>query len=159
MSKEDPNSDQRFQERFWRLQRIAWSSFGAVLVFALLGFSGQGGVFARTETRSGSSTLDYPRVSRVEADDDYNFRVTSADDRAELAIGARFLEVFDIIFFSPQPTESAAEVGGARFAFAVAPDASSTILMRVRPRRPALAAHGDFVLDGRRLDARPAVLP
>lgn len=37
----------KFQESFWRVERIAWIGFGCILLLAILGMTGSSGYFAR----------------------------------------------------------------------------------------------------------------
>ncbi len=55
-----------FQRRFWRAERIAWAGFAAVIGVALLGLSGDGGLFHLRQLQAGGAEIQAPRVLRVD---------------------------------------------------------------------------------------------
>ncbi len=56
--------DPSFQAAMWRVQRVAWLLFAAILVAAALGFTGAGGPFARDRLATAHGVIDHPRVLR-----------------------------------------------------------------------------------------------
>jgi hypothetical protein len=57
----------RWERVVWTVQRMGWVLMGAVLVLALLGLLGGGGLNRRTVAASdGSATFTYERVMRLE---------------------------------------------------------------------------------------------
>ena len=63
------DTDLAFQERFWTAQRVSWLVFGAIIVAALAGLSGRGGVFAHAVISNETASLEYSRFMRWEASD------------------------------------------------------------------------------------------
>jgi hypothetical protein len=60
----------RFQERFWKLERVAWIVFAIVTLSALLSLTGAGGPLATVWSESGNAVISYPRVARWETADE-----------------------------------------------------------------------------------------
>lgn len=55
----------RFQEREWRLQRLGWTVFAAIVIAAVLGLFGGGGLFAQKRIDTGKGlALEFSRFER-----------------------------------------------------------------------------------------------
>ena len=64
------NDAPRFQHGFWIAERVSWLFFFLLLIVAVLGFTGMGGVFAAASVRSAAAEVEFPRVARWEASDE-----------------------------------------------------------------------------------------
>lgn len=154
------HGDARFQERFWAIERIAWTVFGLFIFAALLGLTGQGGLFGRATTQGKSATLDYPRISRMQAIDEFAIGLQTPAAEAKILIDGRFLALFDIQSIQPAPAREAAEDGGLSLAFNVTTDTPVEVTVRARAKKPALSGEAaSFVVNGESLRLRPVILP
>lgn len=133
------NEDRRFQERFWRAERIAWIVLAAIVVIALLGFTGRGGPFAQTMARTPEGAVEYPRITRWAAADQVVVTFGGGGDQGVLAIDRSFSKVFAIDSIQPQPMASVATAEGQRLTFRLEPaTAPRTATLHVRAVRPAI---------------------
>lgn len=98
----------RFQERFWKLERVAWIAFAVVTVSALLGLTGAGGPLATASIENRDALISYPRVARWETADELQIalqpRVGAAERRVMLA--PEFAKSFQLEDVQPQPSKS-----------------------------------------------------
>jgi hypothetical protein len=150
----------RFQQLFWRAERVAWLCFVLILIAALLGFTGSGGVFAdRTIQLSGAKVV-HPKVFRWQTPDTIALEIAPGSNDIVVAFDKTFLERFEIRSLVPEPatSETAAGAVRARFARGKSP-APSPILIHVEPLRPALAATARMSIAGEPVTLRFSVLP
>ena len=144
------NDDPRFQERLWTVERVAWVLLAALILAALLGFTGSGGPFGRSSAASGPGEIDYPLVARWAAPE--RIEVTAlAGEPLTVSVDRAFLELFQIEGVVPEPTRSAAGPAGITYAFETAPGVggTATVTLAVKPLRPSLGARvGVAVGDG-----------
>jgi hypothetical protein len=139
----------RFQQWFWTAERAAWLVFAAILLAAMLGFTGSGGPFARATIASGAAEVEYPRVARWGAHD--RIEVTApAGEPLTVGIGTAFLELFDIRTIVPQPAHSRVTGDGIRLEFAATEEAEgrSSVILDVVPTRPVLGAQAELTVGG-----------
>lgn len=109
----------RFQERYWRVQRVAWLGFGTALVLALLGFTGSGGPFHSQRIVFPDAVAEMPRVSRWDTADEMTITFTTADTRRKVTIGASFFDGFAVDEVRPAPAGSALGPAGQTLWFDV----------------------------------------
>jgi hypothetical protein len=148
----------RFQERFWKAERVAWALFAAILLAALLGFTGNGGPFARATVATDAAEIDYPRVARWGAHDRIEISAP-AGERVTLDIDAAFLDLFDIRTVVPQPAHSKLAGDGIRLEFAATGgvEGRSRVILDVVPTRPSLGASAELTV-GRGGPARMSIV-
>jgi len=87
----------RFQERFWKLERVAWIAFAVVTVSALLGLTGAGGPLATAS-----------RVARWETADELQIALQPRVGAAErtVMLAPEFTKSFQLEDVQPQPSKS-----------------------------------------------------
>ena len=109
----------RFQEREWQLQRLGWIVFAAIVIAAVLGLFGGGGVFAQKRVDSGSGlALEFSRFERRGAFAKLRIDVEPTDpSRTEFSIwiDRRYLQDMDVENITPTPVRT--EFAGDRLHF------------------------------------------
>lgn len=107
-----------FQERFWVLQRIGWTVYALIILFALAGLTGRDGIAAQGETRIAKAEITWPRITRRGTLDTLTIRLTG-DIAPELTLAPAFTDAFQIETIQPRP---AMESGANPLRFAFFPD-------------------------------------
>lgn len=122
----------RLHLRFWRLQRLAWLGFAAILEAAVLGLTGAGGPPAQTFTRTKGGRVDHPRVGRWSTGDEIRVVFTPLPSGTRtLGMSRAFADHHQVEDIKPQPARSVAGPGRA--------DSCSTRSRRRRGIDPARA--------------------
>lgn len=129
-----------FQQRFWMMQRVAWGAFGVVLLVALAGFTGSGGLFSRAEIAVAEGRLDYPRVARWQTPETLRIAFSAGDERHRLLFSSGFEEDFALEQILPQPEREQMTADGLLLEFAATAGAASTAVLDISPRSPGLAS-------------------
>lgn len=106
------------QRRYWRMQRIAWWGFGAVMLVAVLGLTGSGGVFHKQTIAFADATVEIPRVSRWEGSDDLSITFHGPGDSHEVIITQPFFDRFAIERIQPEPDQNPLLPGAQAMRFA-----------------------------------------
>lgn len=91
------------QRRFWRIQRIAWWCFGAIMLTAVLGMTGSGGYFQKQTVRFENARVEVPLVSRWEGSDDLTIIFASQAKSHTVSISQPFFDRFQIERIQPEP--------------------------------------------------------
>lgn len=140
-------------------QRVAWTGFAIILILAVLGFTGSGGVFARTIMTSGHTELDVPRVMRRQASQELVLRITDAGShRIDVLVPSSLLEIAAFEESAPAPSRSEAGAEGLRLEFDHA-TSDFVIRMRIRPENAAWPATYILTVEQERLAFSSLVLP
>lgn len=137
------NADLEYQEKAWRVERVAVVVGTLFLLAAALGLFGRGPLSeGEAGTRGGPLQLDYERFTRVGAQSDLTARIGPVGlpgTRIELAISGEYLEDMEVQQVLPDP--DSVEVGSERvtytFAAADAPEVRE-IKFRMQPREIGL---------------------
>ena len=130
--------DRPWQERFWTAQRVAWALMALLVLAALLGATGRGGLIASASARSAGATVEYPRISRWQSDEQLVVRLpASAAGEVGVELSKAFTERFMVESVQPQPSQVEAAGTGRRYSFDVAPGGGEkTIVFMVRSDHP-----------------------
>jgi hypothetical protein len=131
--------DRLFQERFWRIERIAWVGFALLIVAAVLGVFGGGGPFSSATTMFGASRIEYPTMARWEAGEEVAIRLAGGSGERRLVLASTFAEAFRVDDLRPPPERVDAVPLGHAYIFTAATDAPLEIRIAVTPRRPGYA--------------------
>ncbi|WP_318932674.1 hypothetical protein [Sinorhizobium medicae] len=99
-----------FQESFWRAERVSWVIFGLMLIAALLGITGSGGLLERQIITVADGSVDVPRFSRWEASDVLQATLAGGGAERRLTLSPEFFRTFQVEDIDPPPI--AAEGGG-----------------------------------------------
>lgn len=126
--------DRDRQIRYWRVQRLAWWGFGAIMLAALLGLTGSGGLFHQQTIRFAKATIEIPRVSRWEGSDAMTVTFHAASDRHELTLSQPFFNRFMIERIQPEPEQGSLVTGAQSLVFPAdgAPPHHVTIGLRAK---------------------------
>lgn len=124
----------RFQERFWKLERVAWVVFAIVTISALLGLTGAGGPLATASAESGNAVISYPRVARWETADELQIAFRPRDGVTErtVTLAPEFAKAFQLEDVQPNPSETKISDRGQILVFENPDTLGGQITMHVR---------------------------
>ncbi len=150
-----------FQRRSWRVQRIAQGVVGLVVIAALAGIFGGGGL-ARREAQAGRASIDYPRFLRAHSPE--GIRLVLADNpevagTTSVAIEASFFDVFEIEQISPAPEKQWLGDNQVIFQFARTAEARAPIILQVKATRMGLRSAEITVGDQPAIRMRSFIFP
>ncbi|MCZ0960985.1 hypothetical protein [Paracoccus benzoatiresistens] len=120
------------QRRYWRIQRIAWWTFGAVMLLAILGLTGSGGVFHTQTIHFANARAEVPRVSRWEGMDEVAIIFDNPADSHEVRISQPFFERFSVERIQPEPDQSLLAQGAQTMTFPTAGPAPHEVKLDLR---------------------------
>jgi len=133
--------DRSWQEKFWAAQRVGWALMAMFILAAVAGLTGMGGPLASARAELGGGTIDYPRITRWQADDQLQVSISPASlADVELTLSRDFVQLFAIESIQPEPAEVQATSAGHRFTFETEPgERERVVTFTVRATRPVLA--------------------
>lgn len=105
------------QQRYWRIQRIAWWCFGGMMVLAVLGLTGGGGVFSKQTVSFAGARAEVPRVSRWEGADDMTIAFGTPAPSHEVRISQPFFDRFQVERIQPEPERNRLAEGAQSMTF------------------------------------------
>lgn len=133
----DVKTDRVFQERFWIAVRIGWVAMAAILLAAIMGFTGSGGSYSAQRLNAGAATVEIPAVSRWAASDTMTIKMSGPLKQTTVLVPAGFGDVFSLESINPQPQSVSAGPEGDEFVFELKPGAGETsIEFSLRASRP-----------------------
>lgn len=91
------------QRRLWRMQRMAWVCFGLIMLLAVLGLTGSGGMLHKQTVDFAVATVEVPRISRWEGSDDMVVTFRSPAQGHDVTITQPFFDRFMIERIQPEP--------------------------------------------------------
>lgn len=132
--------DRGWQERFWTSQRVAWIAMALFILAAMAGLTGMGGPLASASADLGGGTIEYPRITRWQADDQLQVRVEPASTgNVELTLSPQFVQTFAISSIQPEPKDARATTSGHRFVFETDQGGGERVIVfNLRASRPVL---------------------
>lgn len=153
------HENRAFQETFWTVQRWAWVGYGIIICAALLGFAGEGGLFARARLQADGSEIDYPRLARWQTEETMSiaFAATSETERRVL-LSPEFGRAVAIERAQPAPIRSSATMAGEELIFRVRPGEPSVARIRIKPDGPGIV-RGTISIDGSAAAVTLIILP
>lgn len=124
----------RFQERFWKLERVAWVVFAIVTISALLGLTGAGGPLATASAESGNAVISYPRVARWETADELQIAFRPRDGVTErtVMLAPEFAKAFQLEDVQPNPSETKISDRGQTLIFRNPGSKGGLVTMHIR---------------------------
>jgi hypothetical protein len=148
-----------FQEKYWTVQRWAWIGYGLIIVAALLGFSGEGGLFARVHIRAAGNEINYPRFARWQTEDAISIAFAPADEAdRRILLSPEFGQGIVIVGAEPRPSKSSATAAGEELIVHVRPGERAMAKMRIRPAAPGIV-RGTVSIDGAPAAVTLIILP
>lgn len=150
------DTDPTFQERWWRLERIAWVLMGLLVIAALCGLTGAGGPLSRGQVQAGSAIIDYPRIARWQSAEHATIRFAAdATGEVPVLLSPAFAEAFDVEAMMPDPVQTRSTAAGHELTFDLGQDRGPKLVtLSLRPGHPGLPAHAAVRIG----DAPPARL-
>lgn len=100
------DQDEKFEQRFWKVERAGWAAMALLVVAALLGLFGSGPLSTSTAyAGDGAVTVEYKRFARRHAESVLKVRLRPgpADDQAEFRISGAYMAQMKIDSISPPP--------------------------------------------------------
>ncbi|MBC7792028.1 MAG: hypothetical protein H7Z74_18940 [Anaerolineae bacterium] len=129
-------SNLAFQQREWRVQRIAWIVMGLVLAATLVGVFG-GGPLAHSRVGSPANGLflEYDRIARYRALSTLDFYVLSPPAGGELRlwIARDFLDVIRLHTITPEPASQELSSDRISYVFDATGDTPLKVRFEVEP--------------------------
>lgn len=127
----------RLQQAMWVTQRVGWALMGAVVVAALTGALGGGGLgFATARTAGQELALRYPRIARLHREDPIEFRGTAGRDTLlAIELSHDFADGWIVERTDPPPLATVSTQEGDRLVFRVEPGSPVKVELGVRARR------------------------
>lgn len=134
------DQDLAFQEKEWRVERIAWITLLIFVLLALLGLFGTGWLSSSVASSDDDALmLDYERFIRHDGEASLEIEISPdqvSEGQAELWISTNYLHDFQIEGISPEPDEVRAEGDRQVYVFlSENPDAPVTISFSLSPER------------------------
>lgn len=134
------NEDRAWQEKFWTAQRIAWIVMALIILAALAGLTGKGGPFASKTVNLGVATLEYPRITRWQSDEQVTVRLApSAPETVEIILSREFVELLSVESIEPEPDKVKATATGHHYTLETTGSGERVIALNVRAMNPVLA--------------------
>ncbi len=130
-----------FQERFWKVERIAWVFFGLVVTASLLGFTGSGGYLAVASAQQGENTIDYPRVSRWQGTDVIEIAMAAGAAERRVTLSETFFDMYQVEDVQPQAREVIAQAGQQTLMIQAQEGQPVTVRLHLRAKSPGLARY------------------
>jgi len=130
------DDDPDFQRRFWRVQRFVWGLFALVILLALAGGAGAGGVLATRHVKAGEGVeVRFPAIARWRTPAHLAVGF-DAERSTEIEFDHAFLELYAIDRAVPDPQSAELTRRGIRMSFSA--DGGGVAYFDLVPRHPAL---------------------
>lgn len=151
--------DRRVQERIWTAERVSHVVLLLIVLAALAGVSGSGGLLSRTTLVSESGTIDAPRILRWDTAEDLTLRFADAAPSHRLRLEGPIPHGLFIESIQPQPSESRAAPNGITYDFTAEDEARAAVTLRLRAGGPGLVSLGIALDDAPSVATTVIVLP
>lgn len=152
------NDHPGFQRVFWRVERVAWIGFVFLILLAVLGLTGAGGLFADRTLQVGGAEITQTQFARWQTTHRLLIRMpaTAAVDPV-ISISDDYAEDFTAEAVMPQPARVDIEGGMHHYHFS-SHSGPRIIVFDLTPRQPGIYRH-DLAIDGRSVSLTTYVLP
>ncbi|NLE21841.1 MAG: hypothetical protein GX624_03525 [Actinobacteria bacterium] len=131
----ETSEDLSFERRWRRLERAAQVVGVALVVLAILGFSGAGGPLSRATTGDAGFRVDYPRVMRQQTPEYLVVELRRATPpAAEVSFAGGLLRDAQILSVQPEPDSVSSGGSGTTYRFAVSAPRSLRVVLRFEHR-------------------------
>lgn len=148
-----------FQEKVWTVQRWAWIGYGLIIMAALLGFAGEGGLFSRSQIRAGTTEIDVPRIARWQTGETISISLAaSSETERRILLSPELGRQLAIEGAQPQPLRSTATAAGEELVVLVRPGEPGTVRIRIKPDTPGVL-RGTIAIDGAAAAVTLIILP
>lgn len=157
-ARDTPRRPTALQERFWAVERGAWVVFALMILAAVLGLTGAGGVFSRASMSLPGGTVDYPRVARWQASDHISVSFTPGAAERQVTLSPDLLDKVDVDHVVPPPKATRSGPAGSVYSFDVDAAKGGEVDFNLRVEHPGWTAFR-IGLDGDSADGALLVLP
>ncbi len=99
------DQDEKFQQRYWRIQRVAWAVLLCAVALGMAGFFGNGPI-SRGQVQSGDLKVEYSRFARQMAGNTVRIMVPARAAKSgslRLWLGREYLQRMDVQRVVPFP--------------------------------------------------------
>jgi hypothetical protein len=153
-----------FQQREWRIQRVAWIVMFCILVAAVVGLFGHGPTASATRTDAGGRLqIDYDRFDRIHAPTRFRIRLgagTAVNGEVRLWVARTYLDRVDVRSIVPEPESTEAGADRVIFVFGTDdPDRPAVVTFHFEHDRIGLARGEVGLIDGPTIAFRQVVYP
>lgn len=149
----------RFQESFWRAERVSWVIFGLMLIAAILGTTGSGGQLERQVATFADGSVDAPRFSRWEASDTLQASLAGSGTERRLILSPEFFTTFQVEDIDPPPIAAEGSADGLAYRFRAATEQALVLTLHLRAQKPGIVSYRASVNGGPAQALRTIVWP
>ncbi|WP_299708334.1 hypothetical protein [uncultured Pontibacter sp.] len=120
------DEDIQLESNSWKIQRVAWVIMALVIIAALLGFTGDGGIGNLQSLKAGDSSelleVEYERFLRRSAPAEIKVKLapSTSNSLTDLHLSKDFYEKFQIDKVVPEPSEVYTHEQGITYSFTTA---------------------------------------
>lgn len=130
-----------FQESFWKVERAAWVVFGLVLLTAVLGLTGAGGLLERQTVNFERGSVEVPRFSRWEASDTVSASLAAGGEERRLILSPEFFRTFQVEDIDPPPISAEGSADGLVYRFRAAAPQPLAVTLHLRSQSPGVVSY------------------
>src|SRR5690606_7114479 len=125
--------DMGFQRRAWRMERVAWSVMGLLVLLTGLGLFSDGVLSTATaHDESRRIEVDYDRFYRNSAAATMRWRIQAAhESQSTVSVNQEFAEAFMVEAMLPEPSSVIATHDGVRLVFDHDEGASMSVVLHI----------------------------
>lgn len=146
------------QDRIWIGQRVGWACLVLIVLLALAGMTGRGGVWAERSVAGAGGIMVLPNVSRRGAAEDIRLTLAAGNSPHEVVISPEFLRFFDITGSTPEADQARARGGALVLTLMAEGPEPAGMTLHGRARRAGFPCIS-LTLDGTDLRGRVVILP
>lgn len=115
------SEDTRY-ERHGRLQRWGWGAMAGILLLAILGYFGGGGLYATQDAESGRLKVTFDRFLRHQASSVYDLEIRNPGAEPSVRMSHSLMDGFRIETITPEPLRVSRGSSETVFTFHPPPD-------------------------------------
>jgi hypothetical protein len=156
------DQDLVFQNRTWKVQRIAWAVLGLAILAGLLGVFGTGVASHATAGGAGALLLEYERFECWGAPAKLRLHLepsAEAGGAARVWLGTEYIEDLRIEAITPEPESVEADRDRLIYTFRVAQGQPALVTFYFSPERAGLLTGQAGVVGGQALRFRQFIYP
>lgn len=153
----DVEENRSLQHRVWFIQRVSWALFAILIGLAVVGVTGDGGLWAQQTVSTGDVQARLPRVVRRGAADRIEL-VYPAGRAVAIDLDAAFVAAFDVVHIEPAPVTQRSAGQGVRLVVDGGAEGPAILRLHVMPRQTGLV-RTSVTVNGTGLPLRLVMLP
>lgn len=156
------DEDLPFQRKQWRVERIGWLLMTVLIVCALAGVLGGGGLLSSAASTSpdGGVSLKHERFARRLASTALEITAAPASGRTlQVQIAESYLDAMAVQSITPEPDSMTSANGAAVLTFARTAGGAAKIRLRLEPQTAGIIEGWAAVDQGARMRIKQYILP